>query len=288
VFDSVEVAFLQRLFADRPVRRKASAVATRFAREHGLGVLERQQVTYAEEDHVRAGHLLTNHGYAHEGPPEGARRSDAAGYGAASEKAGTLGPYSGAVLVKPFHGVFEVDGQVLPQLSGACSMMDVETARRCEPDVWLYVENLETMRRIERYRWIPDEGLRVLALYRGDPVFSPAAALAAIDGHSKAWCFADFDPAGLLIADSLDRRGCLDRLIVPSLVWVQARMAPGGDGKPNLFHGQVDSARGRLDGHRRGDIAGCWNLLGQCKKGLPQELMVSAPCDEKRWAIGKV
>ena len=110
----------------------------------------------------------------------------------------------------------------------------------------LVVENLETFRALEAYAWIDRRGLDVLAIYRGDMELPNKDAAEVIRGRPEPiWGFFDFDPAGLVMANSVPTVR-LERVILPPQAWLRrASNTPRGR---QLFDSQF-AAFGRSRDH---------------------------------------
>ncbi|WP_436310801.1 DUF7281 domain-containing protein [Variovorax sp. LjRoot130] len=139
----------------------------------------------------------------------------------------------------------------------------------------MLVENLETFRELETYRWIDYQGLSVLAIYRGDVHLSPSAPRECILARTEPlWAFVDFDPAGLVIANALppDR---LQRLVLPDPAWL-AEAATTSAGR-SLYGAQEAKSRGALAKSFNPEIKRSWLDFQRLKGAVTQERMRSAP-----------
>jgi len=136
----------------------------------------------------------------------------------------------------------------------------------------MVVENLETFRDLERYRWINYLGLRVLVIFRGDQGRSAGDSIQVLLRRSEpVWAFMDFDPAGLGLAASLPR---LERVILPPSEWLRERAR--GARAVELFEASVAQWGGVLNAAAPPEIVKAWGLLASLRAGVAQESMRSA------------
>jgi hypothetical protein len=202
-----------------------------------------------------------------------ASRADAALHGGQSEKSGTRGPHSDSVALRVI-GECDLDGQRVWTPARGYVVFTIQDAARVRGvDVLLLVENLETFREIERYRWIGFEGRRSLVVFRGDRSFSAGDSMALLLARTEpVWAFADFDPAGLGIASNVPR---LERLVLPSADWVAARL--DGDRQRELYDRSAGHWSAVLDRCQMPQITSAWAMMRARRAGLAQEAMRGAP-----------
>src|SRR5690606_7754683 len=115
-----------------------------------------------DADAARARQMLVNANIPIERPSTGLRRAEAAQNNPAREKIGTLAPHDDSIAVKSAHGHCDLEG--LPVATQGYQVLTLEQALRVRADVLLVVENLESLRFLERNRWIDYEGKAVLAV----------------------------------------------------------------------------------------------------------------------------
>lgn len=140
----------------------------------------------------------------------------------------------------------------------------------------MLVENLETFRYLNDYRWIDTQGKAVLAIWRGDKDRHIGEALNALGAHAtkgQIWCFVDFDPAGLGMADAVHRRFGMDRLVLPEHQELE-RITRAHDQR-FLYSKQVSQYANSLNEAQHPDIQSSWALMQGMQIGLAQELLSS-------------
>jgi hypothetical protein len=136
----------------------------------------------------------------------------------------------------------------------------------------LLVENLETFRNLDQYKWIDYRNEAVAAIYRGDSTISTGDANALLRTRSEPiWAFVDFDPAGLIIANSIPVAR-LERLILPD--WPQLRRLADTARGRQLFDDQFSYAKGVLDKDTSPLLRDAWKVMLELRSGVTQERMM--------------
>lgn len=276
VFSTIQILFLQRLAQESlsPSRRRSSSAALHLSEHHGLGTRVGSWVEY-RADHIQAARsLLRANDLPVEALPQDASRADVAMYGGLSEKGLGKAPHADSIAVRCI-GNCTLDGEPLRTPEDTYLVCRSALAVRISCERLMVVENLETFRELETYRWINYKGRSVLAIYRGDIHLSPALALRCILARSEPlWAFVDFDPAGLTIANALPSNR-LERIVLPDQAWLsQAAMTSVGR---SLYDSQLAQARGPLSRTTNAEIEQCWRELQRLKGAVTQERMRSAP-----------
>lgn len=270
-FDAREVQFLQRLIADRPDRRRGGSVATHLCENYGIGTAAAGEILYSYAHHRMAEQLLRSNDLPVQALGPSASRAQAAEYGGMSEKSGTTNPHAGSIALRCF-GRCLLDGQPIQTPGGTYLVATRDVARRIECESIVFVENLETFRQLELYRWIEHREAAVMAVFRGDTTFHVGEALALVRERSEPLrAFVDFDPAGLLIAQGLSDR--LSGLVLPDL----AKLKPLADtlrGR-ELYDQQLQQAQATLNACRHPAIEDAWLLLQLWRCGVTQERMLA-------------
>lgn len=272
-FSATQIQFLQRLVSERPVQRRAGEVARHFCEHYSLGTVVGRNIEYRESDHRTAESLLRAHDLPVEAMSQGASRADVAVYGGLSEKSLSVAPHAKSIAVK-FFGACAVDGQRLSTPDGSYMVLSPALASRVVCDRLLVVENLETFRRLEDYAWLDFRGLSVMAVFRGDPSLGVGDAWELVRSRREPiWAFVDFDPAGLVIANSLphDR---LEQIILPSPQWLK-RAADTVRGR-QLFADQVDRCSQTLDHSQHPEVRTWWTEMRTWRSAVTQERMPQA------------
>ena len=272
-FSTVQVTFLQRLVSERPQSRRAGGLARFFCDHYSLGVPVGSLVEYRGAHYEAAEHLLRAHDLPVAAMGPHATRADVASYGGMSEKNLSAAPHAKSVAVKCL-GRCVLDGHVLYAPASSYIVLTPEHAQRVVCQRLLVVENLETFRALESYAWIDRNGLDVLAIYRGDVELPNKDAAEVIKGRQEPiWGFFDFDPAGLVMANSLPA-GRLERVVLPSRAWLQlAANTPRGR---QLFDSQVAAFGKVLDEAVQAEVIALWQLMKCLRSAVTQERMLRA------------
>lgn len=270
----LQIGFLQRIATRKPDRvRLPHAAAEFFAEHHYIGFRVGRSFEYMEEHHVKAALLLGNLKLPLSPRSPDTLRSEAVNTPGVSEKYRTRNPHRDSVAVKPIAGQCLYDGAPFSMPSESYAILTVEQAVAISAHRLLVVENLETFRLLERYRWIDYQGLAVLAIYRGDTRFRVDEAAAVVAQRSEpTWMFSDFDPAGLAMAAALPR---LERVVLPDLTWLEDMTVQSR--RQNLFADQLGQYGGILDRQINPLISPVWQLMKGLRAGLPQEWMAATP-----------
>lgn len=272
-FSAVQVTFLQRLVSERPERRRGGEAARFFCDHYSLGTVVGSQVEYRDDHYSAAERLLLNHDLPVAAMGAHATRADSAAYGGMSEKSLSGAPHSNSVAVKCL-GRCTLDGHELYAPEGSYLVLTTEQALRVTCQRLLVVENLETFRALEAYAWIDRRGLDVLAIYRGDMELPNKDAAEVTKGRPEPiWGFFDFDPAGLVMANSVPTVR-LERVILPSQAWLRkASNTPRGR---QLFDSQFAAFGRSLDHAEHPEVIALWQNMKSLRSAVTQERMLSA------------
>ena len=270
-FSTIQVTFLQRLVSERPPSRRTGDLAQFFCEHYSLGASVGSRVEYRSTHFKAAAHLLLANDLPVAAMGPHATRAESAAYGGMSEKSLSVGPHSKSVAVKCL-GHCWLDGRELYAPEGAYIVLKPEQAQQVICQRLMVVENLETFRALESYAWIDRRGLDVLAIYRGDMELPNKDAAEVIKCRQEPiWGFFDFDPAGLVMANSLPT-GRLERVILPSHAWLQ-QAADTARGR-QLFDRQVTSFGKVLDEAVQSEVAALWQLMKGLQSAVTQERMI--------------
>lgn len=272
-FTTIEVIFLQRLVADRPVSRAGGASASFFCSDFGLGLAVGRRVEYQADHYEAAQRLLLAHDLPVETLGPQASRHDSAQYGGLSEKVFSLAPHSNSVSIKVI-GNCLLDGHALHTPPGTHLVVTTEQAMSISCQRILLVENFLTFRWLESYTWLDAKGFDVLVIYRGDKDAALYEAAQVIAGRpERIWSFTDFDPAGLAMANALPQDR-LETIVLPSneqLTLAAHRSARGMD----LYDKQENQYLATLDASANKLVQPVWALLKKLRCGVTQERMWS-------------
>lgn len=275
----LQIQFLQRLLGESVLDSAVSHAAEYFQQHHHLGQRIRRRYVYTTADHELAANILSSLGIPHAPLPSGTLRSQLSGT-QPEKRAGTRAPHADSVAIKPASGRCQIDGRSLCLAPDSYMVVTSEQALAISAGRLLLVENLETFRRLEHYRWIDYQGQDVLAIFLGDNRFNQADALAVVAERSEpCWSLYDFDPNGLGRAVQLPR---LERAVFPDLTALELltlRMD-----RKDLFSDSVNRWQRTIEEDSRPMIAQLWALMRRLRRGLPQEqmeTMMAAPAAEK-------
>lgn len=275
-FTVPQVMFLQRLVSERPVERGESQAGHFFCDHFSVGVAVGRRINYRAAHFEAAENLLRSHDLPVTRPGPGATRSESAVYGGMSEKAFSVAPHAGSIAVKCI-GNCALDGRTLTTPEGAYLVLTPALAERVVCQRLMLVENLETFRDLETYRWVDLCGIDTLVVYRGDVGLPTKNASALVQRRAEPiWGFFDFDPAGLAMANALPP-GRLERIVLPSLAWLKesARTARGRQ----LFDDQEAVYGPTLDRSEHPQVRTRWAQLRSLRSAVTQERMVCAETD---------
>jgi len=146
---AIQLKFLQSVVTD--VRARAqSAAAAYYCEEFGIGVKIRRSYEYTAADAERAKNLLLSLKLpltANEGNGD---RADAIDRPGMSEKSGTRSPHEDSVAFKVVDKRPSTMSSIGYQVATAVEVSGIEC------DITLVVENFETFRQIEWYKWVMD------------------------------------------------------------------------------------------------------------------------------------
>ena len=264
-FSSREIAFLQDLVVKGSGQKGASLTSEHFHRHFGMGQQVGSQFVFSQVDADRASKMLANAGIAPEPAGRPLRRAQAGLNNPTQEKAGTLAPHQDSIAVKAARGRCECKGHPVPALG--YQVLTLEQAGEIRADVILVVENLESLRFLERNRWIDYQARAVLAIFRGDGVFRADVVASLLEASSApVWAYFDFDPAGLGMAARLPR---LQRVLLPSeeVLDRAARRA----NQVHLYADQVGQWSQSLMADDRSMVQRPWSLLRKLRVGLDRK-----------------
>lgn len=269
-FTTTEVSFLQRLVVERPLKRASGAAATFFCDDHGLGVCIRRRIEYLDEHYDAAERLLRLHDLPVSPLGPYSTRADVAQFGGLSEKSYSTAPHANSVSVKVL-GTCYFDNHLLYTPAAANLVLTTEQALRVTCQRVMLVENLESFRRLEEYKWIDRRDFNVLVIYRGDKQVPLGYAASVVVNRSEPiWSFTDFDPAGLAMANAMphDR---LEEILLPNPGWltVAANTARGRE----LFDVQEAQYSATLDESSSPAVIRAWALMKRLRSGVTQERM---------------
>lgn len=277
-FSPPQISFLQRLVNDRPAMRRTE-VARFFCDHYSLGTAIGSRIEYRSDHYALAERLLCAHDLPIGPMGAGATRADASAYGGMSEKSFSASPHSDSVAVKSIgHCTFEEREMHTPD--GTYVVLTSDQAKRVMCQRVLVVENLETFRYLAAYTWIDWRDADVLAVYRGELKLPRKDAADVVKNRSEPlWGFFDFDPAGLMMANSLPPER-LERILLPSPDWL--RTAANTSRGRQLFDAQAKAFGRTLDQASHPAIRELWALMSELRSAVTQERMRDARVSDPR------
>lgn len=259
---SADVSFLRRLIADRATTRGRGATALAMVEQEGIGQARASLIVYTEQDHAKALNLLTSRGYAAALPEARRTRSDAVG--ADSEKTNALRVTDEMLAIVPIG----IPGLMCP--ADAFLAMAAPAVAALPFKVLVVCENLEPLRRLHEYSWLPPllRGRPALAVFRGAPGYfrvDVASRFVKDDGRPTL-AFFDFDPKGLAMAASVPRR---EALCLPPLDQLVAETRKHR--RATLFTNSAPACRPHLDRLEEPQVTEPWAAMKRLGFGLGQE-----------------
>lgn len=247
-------------------------LTARYAKDVRLQSLQMLQ-GYRSEHHRMALSLLQAHDLPVNPSSAGALRADLAKFGGLSEKSLSAAPHSGTIAIKCL-GCCLLGTTPLVTPPGSYFVVTPEIGRHITCDRLMLIENLETFRHLEQYTWIDFVNKNVMVIYRGDTALSTGDVSLLLQTRSEPiWAFVDFDPAGLVIANSLPS-DTLERLILPS--WSSLRFLADTPRGRQLFDDQYSYAQGALNRTVHPLLKSAWEVMLELRSGVTQERMMHA------------
>lgn len=265
------VVFLQHLVRERPASKRLSQSGLAVKQEFGLGIDHQTSLHYSERDFERAAEILQSKGISAELPARSDSRGERAGFGATSEKWRAPSVMDGHVAVRPATAGCRWQGHGLVMPGIAFMAVDTADALAIEAKCLLVVENLECLKRIQRYKWL-DLPQATLAVWRGGPLFSEKAVHTLLEQSAMpVWCWLDFDPAGLAIAARLPR---LERVLVPNAEAIVELSQARRQGLHDRYLAQLSGSQRTIAECRNDEVLRAWELMKKIGMAIPQEVMI--------------
>ena len=267
------VSLLNIYHAGKP-RVAASAALTQFVEEYNIGQRVGAALAFSEGDRQAIGQLLLSEAgidaaATHADQWSGLSRAASLAH-ADNEKISDAAVRQHRVAVKALaHHCLRLDGQRIALPPGANLDLDWRwLAPRCEHASVLLVENWEAFEAVHQVTFdLSRAGVNPLVLFRGSPVYRQDHATALLERLAvPVFALVDYDPAGLVIAQSLPHFAGLMAPPLPQLV-----RALGSCTNHARYRSQLAQAQAVLDKAVHPDIVAHWQLLQAHGKALPQE-----------------
>ncbi|QTR50911.1 DUF7281 domain-containing protein [Candidatus Thiothrix anitrata] len=160
----------------------------------------------------------------------------------------------GSRLVLPEGSNLDVNWQTIVQQS--------------QHDTVLVVENWEAFERIHQAQLdFSLAGKNPLVVFRGSPVYQQDHTIALLEALQRpVFAFVDFDPAGLMLAQSLP---CFQDTILPPMTVLESHLQACTNHE--RYQKQLPQTAQALDSSQHATIAKAWEMLKHYGVALPQE-----------------
>lgn len=268
------ITSLLRVYHNEKARQAASGVLTRFVDEYNIGQRVGASLTFSNVDREDIRNLLL----AAEGidaastaPDQwnGLSRSESLAHGG-NEKLTDVSVRSDRVAIKALPGKsLLLDQQSVNLPVGSNLDLDWQwLVDHCGHTSVLLVENWEAFDGIHQVTFdLSRAGENPLVVFRGSPVYRQDYMMSLLNGLSRpVFAFVDYDPAGLVIAQSLP---CFAGLISPPPIELQTALATTKN--YNRYRSQLPETQAVLNKAKHPEIVEHWQLLQNYGKALPQE-----------------
>jgi len=268
------ITSLLRVYQNDKPRHVASGVLKQFIDQYNIGQRVGASLTFSNKDKedIRKLLLATEGIDAASTAPDqwsGLSRSESLAHGG-NEKLTDVSVRSGRVAVKALPNKYLLLDQHNIYLPIG-SNLDLDwhwLVEHCGHTSVLLVENWEAFDGIHQVTFdLSRAGENPLVVFRGSPVYRQDYVVSLLTGLSlPVFAFVDYDPAGLVIAQSLPY---FAGLISPSPDELQAALART---KNHLrYRSQLPETQAVLNNAVHTDIIQHWQLLQEYGKALPQE-----------------
>jgi hypothetical protein len=261
---AIELKFLQGLLVDSGDRTPGLS-AERFSKDYNIGLRIGRKFIYSENDVLRVRDLLTALNVPLVSQDKATDRAGSSDRTGISEKSGTILPHANSVAFRCF-------SDDKPVSFPGYQVGEVEDVVGIAPDLMIVVENFETFRQLERYKWLMERlngKQRTLVIFRGDTIYSLSDAKQCVARLGcEIWGFHDFDPAGLHMSACIP--GLVEHIVPPEAVLKAAVMEKK---RIDLYYDQLDQYSNELDKCEHIQISSLWVMMKKMQKGLPQEWM---------------
>ena len=266
------ITSLLRVYHSDKTRHANNRVLARFVEEYNIGERVGASFTFSESDKEDIRQLLL----ASEGidtaitSPEqwfGLTRAESLAYGG-NEKLTDSSVRSDRVAIKTLPGKpLMLNGQSITLPNGVNLDLDWHWLVSNHKTV-LLVENWEAFNGIHQVTFnLSRAGENPLVVFRGSPVYRQDYVISLLRKLAvPVYAFVDFDPAGLVIAQSLP---FFSGLIAPPFEVLELALAKAKN--QNRYLSQLPEAKGALDRTPNQEIAQHWRQIQAHGKALPQE-----------------
>ncbi len=266
------VSLLRVYHSDTP-RQHASKVLIQFIEDYNIGQRIGASLTFSAADRAEIGALLATEGIdvattTHDQWND-LSRAESLELGS-NEKLTDAPVRPDRVAVKALPGKsLLLDQQSIALPLGANLDLDWHwMVAHCGHSSVLLVENWEAFDRIHQVTFdLSRAGENPLVVFRGSPVYRPDYAISLLRGLAlPVFAFVDYDPSGLVIAQTLPH---FAGLIAPSAD--KLRIAFAATSNHSRYRSQLPQAQAVLNTAQHPEIIAHWRLLQIHGKALPQE-----------------
>nr|WP_294863800.1 hypothetical protein [uncultured Pseudogulbenkiania sp.] len=268
------ITSLLRVYHSDKIRHGASGVLSRFVEGYNIGQRVGTSLVFSDEDKedIRKLLLATEGIDATTTAPDqwnGLSRAESLAHGG-NEKLTDASVRSDRVAVKALPGrSLLLDGQHVTLPAGANLDLDWHwLVSNSSHATVLLVENWEVFDGIHQVTFnLSRSGENPLVIFRGSPAYRQDHVMSLLNALSlPVFAFVDYDPAGLVIAQSLPH---FSGLISPPSDDLEAALVTTKNYQ--RYRNQLPEAQAVLNASIFPEIEKYWNLLQRHGKALPQE-----------------
>ncbi|MEO8598605.1 MAG: hypothetical protein ABI656_02115 [bacterium] len=265
-------SLLRVCHSDKP-RQQASKVLIQFIEMYNIGQKDGASLIFSAADREAIRAMLATEGIdaattTHD-QWNGLSRTESLELGS-NEKLTDVPVRPDRVAVKALPGKFLLlDQQSIALPAGANLDLDWRwMVAHCGHTSVLLVENWEAFDRIHQVTFdLSRAGENPLVIFRGSPVYRQDYAMSLLHGLAlPVFAFVDYDPTGLVIAQSLPH---FAGLITPPAD--KLRIALAATRNHDRYRSQLAQAQAVLNAAQHPEIIAHWRLLQIHGKALPQE-----------------
>lgn len=273
------ITSLLRVYHSDKMRHGASGMLSRFVEGYNIGQRVGASLAFsdADKEDIRKLLLATEGIDAETTAPDqwnGLSRTESLAYGG-NEKLTDISVRSDRVAVKALPGrPLLLDGQSVTLPAGTNLDLDWRwLVSNSSHATVLLVENWEAFDGIHQVTFdLARAGDNPLVVFRGSPAYRQDHVMSLLNTLSlPVFAFVDYDPAGLVIAQSLPN---FVGLISPPADDLKAALAATKN--YTRYRNQLPEARSILDSTSHREIATYWKILQEHGKALPQEYFLVA------------
>jgi hypothetical protein len=267
------LSLLRVYHSDKP-RQAATVSLTQFVDDFNIGQRLGASLAFSAADREAIGQLLLSAegidaATTHPAQWSGLSRTASLGHGG-NEKMTDAVVRRDRVAIKalPARSLLLGGKSIALPLSANLDLAWPWVAAHCGHTTALLVENWEAFEAVHQITFdLSRAGDNPLVVFRGSPVYRQDHALALLEElRLPVFAMVDYDPAGLVIAQSLPH---FAGLITPPLAQLEGALRACTNHA--RYRSQLAQAQAVLEDIAHSEIAACWKLLQTHGKALPQE-----------------